>query len=60
MSDSIPPPLPQGAGYGVVIGLGLVFAVGELFQKHDFKHPILTFFRHDMGDHCHEKIPKRR
>jgi hypothetical protein len=30
MSDqTVLPPLPQGAGYGVVVGLGVTFALGE-------------------------------
>lgn len=29
MSGTVAPPLPQGAGYGVVVGLGAVFALGE-------------------------------
>jgi hypothetical protein len=28
MADSIPPPLSQGAGYGVIVGLGVAFALG--------------------------------
>ncbi|KAL5338574.1 hypothetical protein BJX70DRAFT_408622 [Aspergillus crustosus] len=28
MSSQVPPPLPQGAGYGVVVGLGVAFALG--------------------------------
>ncbi|KAL2819602.1 Sodium:solute symporter family-domain-containing protein [Aspergillus cavernicola] len=28
MSSQVPPPLPQGAGYGVVVGLGVTFAIG--------------------------------
>jgi hypothetical protein len=33
MSDAIPPPLSQGTGYGVIVGLGFAFAIGEnLFQ----------------------------
>jgi len=29
MTDTPEPHLPQGAGYGVVVGFGVVFAVGE-------------------------------
>ena len=28
MADSAHHPLPQGAGYGVIVGLGIVFALG--------------------------------
>lgn len=28
MSNQVPPPLPQAAGYGVVVGLGVAFALG--------------------------------
>jgi hypothetical protein len=28
MAYQVPPPLPQGAGYGVVVGLGVAFALG--------------------------------
>ncbi|KAL3481699.1 Sodium:solute symporter family-domain-containing protein [Aspergillus californicus] len=31
MSSQIPPPLPQGAGYGVVVGLGVAFAIGMVW-----------------------------
>jgi hypothetical protein len=33
MSSQVPPPLPQGAGYGVVVGLGVAFAIGTLHNK---------------------------
>ena len=29
MADQPLPPLPQGAGYGVVVGLGVAFALGK-------------------------------
>ena len=32
MSTNVEAPLPQGAGYGVVVGLGVAFALGE---EHD-------------------------
>lgn len=28
MSGQPPPPLTQGAGYGVIVGLGVAFAIG--------------------------------
>ncbi|KAL4784199.1 Sodium:solute symporter family-domain-containing protein [Aspergillus varians] len=31
MSSQVPPPLPQGAGYGVVVGLGVAFAIGMVW-----------------------------
>ncbi|OJI96223.1 hypothetical protein ASPVEDRAFT_78001 [Aspergillus versicolor CBS 583.65] len=31
MSGQVPPPLPQGAGYGVVVGLGVAFALGMVW-----------------------------
>lgn len=29
MSDQVQAPLPQGAGYGVVVGFGVAFALGK-------------------------------
>ncbi|KAH8650014.1 SSS family solute:Na+ symporter [Xylariales sp. PMI_506] len=38
MSDtSIPPPLGQGAGYGVIVGLGLAFALGMIWVTRAMK-----------------------
>ncbi|KAE8334073.1 Sodium:solute symporter family-domain-containing protein [Aspergillus sergii] len=31
MSSQVPPPLPQAAGYGVVVGLGVAFALGMVW-----------------------------
>ncbi|KAL4872519.1 hypothetical protein BDV12DRAFT_210481 [Aspergillus spectabilis] len=31
MSSQVSPPLPQGAGYGVVVGLGVAFALGMVW-----------------------------
>ncbi|KAK6220866.1 hypothetical protein LQW54_001786 [Pestalotiopsis sp. IQ-011] len=37
MSDAVAPPLPQGAGYGVVVGLGAVFALSMIWVTRAMK-----------------------
>ena len=38
MADTVvEPPLPQGAGYGVVVGLGIAFALGMIWVTHAMK-----------------------
>ncbi|KAJ4260432.1 hypothetical protein NW762_007171 [Fusarium torreyae] len=38
MADTVvKPPLPQGAGYGVVVGLGVAFALGMIWVTHAMK-----------------------
>ncbi|KAL4887682.1 Sodium:solute symporter family-domain-containing protein [Aspergillus karnatakaensis] len=37
MSSQVPPPLPQSAGYGVVVGLGVAFALGMVWTTHLLK-----------------------
>jgi hypothetical protein len=36
---AITPPLSQGAGYGVVLGLGIAFALGTSSPLHDSHLP---------------------
>ncbi|KAI1103865.1 sodium/proline symporter [Jackrogersella minutella] len=37
MSDQVQAPLPQGAGYGVVVGFGVVFALGMIWVTGSLK-----------------------
>ncbi|KAH8198342.1 hypothetical protein TruAng_007497 [Truncatella angustata] len=37
MDSSVQPPLPQGAGYGVVVGFGVVFALGMVWVMRTMK-----------------------
>ncbi|KAF4460306.1 Sodium solute symporter [Fusarium albosuccineum] len=37
MADEVAPPLPQGAGYGVVVGLGVAFALGMIWVTRAMK-----------------------
>lgn len=36
-NDTVPPPLSQGVGYGIVLGVGLAFAVGMTAITHLLK-----------------------
>jgi urea-proton symporter len=60
MSTDAVAPLPQGAGYGVVVGLGLVFALGTVSEAEPPFPKILTMCRYDMGYESHEKVLPRR
>ncbi|KAF9890854.1 hypothetical protein FE257_005430 [Aspergillus nanangensis] len=37
MGDTVPPPLTQGVGYGVVVGLGVAFALGMVWTTKRLK-----------------------
>ena len=34
MSEALQPPLSQGVGYGVIVGLGVAFAIGKLLIQY--------------------------
>ncbi|KAF2499002.1 SSS family solute:Na+ symporter [Lophium mytilinum] len=38
MSEALQPPLSQGVGYGVVVGLGVAFAIGMIFVTRTLKN----------------------
>ncbi|KAK4235460.1 Sodium:solute symporter family-domain-containing protein [Achaetomium macrosporum] len=40
MESAVQPPLPQGAGYGVIIGLGLTFALGIVWVTRGMKNAL--------------------
>lgn len=42
-------PLPQGAGYGVVVGLGVTFALG-MQTVESAQVPLLMLHRNGMGN----------
>ena len=43
-SDSITPPLSQGWGYGVAVGLGIVFALAMMLVTH-----LLFKYNHELS-----------
>lgn len=36
-NTTVPYPLGQSVGYGVVVGLGVAFAIGSCFADHNFE-----------------------
>lgn len=60
MSD-VTPPLPQAAGYGVVVGLGVAFALGKLSLAYNAPFTAThKFDRHDLGYARNEEVLQRR
>lgn len=63
MSTHVPAALDQGTGYGIVLGLGALFAFGKIL-RHAAGPGVdvslmLTFTRHDLCDICPQALQCR-